>query len=130
MVHAVNLGGIQKPLQVFAEAENCWSLFRGVTADTFEDTGTVVQHVRHDVDLGVVPVDKLAVVPNKIADASGFNILAVAVFRKHIVYSSRKYRRYRREVPLSLWGAKHVHKWDKSILVTCTEWVFELGTIQ
>jgi hypothetical protein len=67
-------------LHVFAQAKDGWSLPGGVTSDTFKDTGTVVQHVRHHVHSRIVPIDKLAVMPDKFADAWCFNVFGVAVF--------------------------------------------------
>src|SRR5581483_1184269 len=61
-LHTVNLGRIEQTLCVFGRAKNGRSLRLAVTANTFEDRGTVVHDVGHDVNRGVVPVDELAVV--------------------------------------------------------------------
>src|SRR5262249_39304344 len=63
-LHAVNSSGVDEPLHVFAKAEDGRTLRRFVAADAFENGGTVADDVRKDVELGVVPVDPFAVVPD------------------------------------------------------------------
>ena len=46
------------------ETEHRGAFRRLVRANTLEDTGAIVQAVRADVDLGVGPVDELAVHPD------------------------------------------------------------------
>ena len=62
--HAVNVSGIQQPLHVIAQAENRRAFFCVVAANTFEDGRAVADHVRKNVQLGVVPVDEFPVMPN------------------------------------------------------------------
>ncbi len=80
MVHAIDFGRVEKALHVLAHAEDCWSLFSGVTSDAFKNTGAVVQHVRHHVHSRIIPFDKFAVMPDNVADAWCFDIFHVAVF--------------------------------------------------
>jgi hypothetical protein len=80
MVHAINFCGVKKALQVFAQAENSRTLFGRVTSDAFKDAGAVMQNVRHNVNACIVPFDKLAVMPDNVADAGCFNVLVLAVF--------------------------------------------------
>src|SRR4029078_13393286 len=80
VVHAINLRGVQESLHVFAETKDGWSLLGGVTTDSFKDARTVVQDMRHHVHARVVPLDKLAVMPNNVAYSWCLNILGVAVF--------------------------------------------------
>src|ERR1700722_41111 len=63
-VNAVNLGGIDKALHVFAGAEDCRAGGQLVATNAFEDRRAVVNDVRHHVDGRVVPIDELAVMPN------------------------------------------------------------------
>ena len=62
--HAVNVGGVQQALDVFAQPKNGDALRRVVGADTFEDGGAVANDMREDVNLGVVPGDEFSVVPD------------------------------------------------------------------
>src|SRR5262249_30371829 len=63
-LHAVDFGGVDEPLHMFAEAEDRWALRSLVAADAFEDGGAVADDVRKDVELGIVPVDPFPVVPD------------------------------------------------------------------
>src|SRR5208282_6825131 len=69
--HAIDVGGIEKALHVFAIAENRGALWRAVTADSLEDGGAVADDVSEDVNLRIVPIDELAVVPNLIGFGEG-----------------------------------------------------------
>src|SRR5580693_4696227 len=73
-LHAVDVGGIQEALHVLFEAENAGTLLRFVAADAFEDGGAVADHVRENVNFGVVPVDELAVVPDLFSLGDGHRV--------------------------------------------------------
>jgi hypothetical protein len=53
-----------KPLDVFAQSEDGRALRRRVTANAFEQRRAVMDSVRHDVDLRVVPIDHSSVMPD------------------------------------------------------------------
>ena len=72
-LHAQDLGAVEQALGVLAQAEDRRALDRVVGAHAFEGAAAVVQRVRQHVDLGVAPVDQLAVEPD----------LAVAVGHRH-----------------------------------------------
>src|ERR1043165_6110043 len=80
MVHAIDLRGIQKPLDVLAQAEDGWPTFGCVTANALKDTGTVMEHVRHHVNARVVPFNKLSVMPHDVANARRFYIFSDSFF--------------------------------------------------
>ncbi len=80
VVHAVDLCGVEKTLHMFAQTEDCGSLLGRITPDAFEDAGSVVQHVRHHMHPRVLPLDKLAVVPNGVDDARCLDVFNLAVF--------------------------------------------------
>lgn len=63
-IDAVNLGGVQKTADMLAEAENCGPGDGFITANSFKHRATVTDNVGKYVDLGVVPFDKAAVVPD------------------------------------------------------------------
>ena len=63
-VDAVNAGRIGEPLHVFHGAKNCGAARQRVTANAFKHRRTVVHNVRHHVQRGVIPGDKLSVVPD------------------------------------------------------------------
>src|SRR5437870_8698402 len=58
---------------MLGEPENGAPLRSLVCADSLEDAGAVVQAVRADVDLGVSPVDQLAVHPDLLELAHGLS---------------------------------------------------------
>src|SRR5580700_4008979 len=62
--HAINARGVKKALHMIAETENGGALRGVVAADAFKDRRAVCDDVREDVNLGVVPLDHFAVVPN------------------------------------------------------------------
>ena len=51
---------------MIAVAEDRRAVLGLVAADPLEDAGAVVQPMRQDVDLGVLPGDELAVVPDDV----------------------------------------------------------------
>src|ERR1051326_9592292 len=53
MVHAIDLRGVEKPLHVLTQTEDGRPTFGGVTTNALENTGTIMQHVRHDVNARV-----------------------------------------------------------------------------
>jgi len=59
-----HLGRLQEAADVVGQPEDGRSGGGGVGPDALEDSGAVVERVGEDVDLGVVPVDELAVHPN------------------------------------------------------------------
>ena len=79
-VHAVNLGGIVQAAHVLAEPEDGRTGGGGVAADPFENRAAVAGHVRKDVDLGVIPGDKLAVVPDFFGGRQHALIIAEDIF--------------------------------------------------
>jgi hypothetical protein len=83
MVHAINLGGIQKPLHVLFQAEDRRPTLRVVASDTFEDARTVVENMRHHMHARVVPLNELAIMPNDIANAWSAHVFSLAIFWKH-----------------------------------------------
>ena len=72
-LHAQDLGRVEQALGVLAQAEDRRAVDRVVGAHAFEGAAAVVQRVGQDVDLGVAPVDELAVHPD----------LAVAIVHAH-----------------------------------------------
>ena len=62
--HAVDVGRIQQALDVIAKAKNSGALLSVVAANAFENRGTVADDVRKDVNVRLVPLDKLSVMPN------------------------------------------------------------------
>src|SRR5262249_582208 len=63
-VHPIDLGGIDEPLRVLLRAEDAGTLPCLVATHALENHGTVIHDGRHDVDLGVVPGNELAVMPD------------------------------------------------------------------
>ena len=64
ILHPVDLGGVVQPAHVRVEPEAGRAFRRLVAARAFEDAAAVVDDVRGDVDLGVLPVHQLAVHPD------------------------------------------------------------------
>src|SRR5262245_17711739 len=62
-LRAVDFAGIVQPLDVLAQSEDGRPLRRRVAANAFEQRRAVMDHMRHDVDLRVVPIDHSSVVP-------------------------------------------------------------------
>ena len=62
--HAIDLRGVDQARHVLRQAEDSGAVRLGVAADTLEDRRAVVDHMRHDVDLRLVPGDELSVVPD------------------------------------------------------------------
>src|SRR5262249_43444158 len=60
----VHLARAPETLQVLTQPEHRWTAVRPVGPDALEYAGSVVQRVRQDVDLRLVPVDELAVHPD------------------------------------------------------------------
>jgi hypothetical protein len=63
-IDAINLGGVHKTADMLAEAENCGPGDGFITADSFKHRATVTDNVGKNVDLGIVPVNEAAVVPD------------------------------------------------------------------
>ena len=65
-VQVVWLRRIIEPIEVLAPPENRGAALGVVTPDALEDAGAVVEAVGQHVDLGVLPVDELAVHPDRV----------------------------------------------------------------
>src|SRR6266404_9829801 len=63
-IHPINFRGIDEPLHVLAKAEDRGALLGLVAADAFEYGRAVAYDVREDMQLGIVPIDPFAVVPD------------------------------------------------------------------
>src|SRR4051794_13412963 len=63
----VELGRLREPVQVVLVAEDRRADLRVVAADSLEDAGAVVQPVREDVHVRLVPGDELAVLPDELS---------------------------------------------------------------
>ena len=63
-LHAQDLGAVEEALRVFFQPEDGGAIDGVVGAHTFESAATVVQRVRQHMDLGVAPLDHLAVHPD------------------------------------------------------------------
>ena len=64
--HVVELGRAQQPVDVLGVAEHRRPELGVVAADALEDAGAVVQAVRQDVDLRVLPGDEVSVHPDEV----------------------------------------------------------------
>ncbi len=64
--HVVELGRAQQALDVLGVAEHRRAELGVVAAHALEDAGAVVQAVRQDVDLGVLPGDEFSVHPDEV----------------------------------------------------------------
>src|SRR5262249_47443643 len=62
--NAVDLGRVDQPLHVFAQPKNRRRPGWRIATDSFKNGGTVVDDMRHYVNLGVFPRDHLSVVPD------------------------------------------------------------------
>src|SRR5262249_16851475 len=62
----VELGRSRQPGEVVGVAEDGRAAGGLVAPDALENAGSVVQSVREDVDLGVLPGDEFAVLPNQL----------------------------------------------------------------
>ncbi|MCY1547716.1 hypothetical protein D9M68_837860 [compost metagenome] len=62
--HAQDLGAVEQALGVFFQAEDRRAARRVVGTNAFEGAAAVVQRVGQHMDLGVAPVDHLAVHPD------------------------------------------------------------------
>ena len=80
MVHAINFGGVQKPLHVLSKTENCRSLFRCITPDALKDAGAIMENVRHHVYTCVIPLNEFSIMPNDIADTRSWHVFRLPVF--------------------------------------------------
>ena len=65
-LQVVELGRLREPVEVVGVAEDRRAALGLVAADPLEDAGPVVQPVAEHVDLGVLPGDELAVLPNQL----------------------------------------------------------------
>ena len=63
-VHAQNFGAVKQAFGVFGQAEDGGALGGVVGAHAFKGAAAVVQGVAEHVDLGVAPIDHLAVHPD------------------------------------------------------------------
>ena len=75
--HAVDLGGVGKAAHVLRQAEDA----RSIAPDAFEDGGSVVDNVRHDMNIGLVPRDEVSVVPDVLCGCDRHEGSPVAKFR-------------------------------------------------
>ena len=85
MIHPIDFGGIQKSLHVFTQTKDSGPAFGRVTSDSFEDTRTIVQNVRHHVHARIIPFDEPAVMPYFIANARSGNVFRFAAGWKHVL---------------------------------------------
>src|SRR5205085_4893026 len=115
-LHVKQVRRVVQPPKVVGQAKHGTAFRRLVGADPFEDTGAVVKAVRADVDLGVGPVDKLAVHPDllELLHASPFGAGAAADSTR----GSRKYpspfpRRDRSPAPLGESRAGRARGWQR-----------------
>ena len=67
IVHVVELGRPEQPLDVLGVAEHRRADLGVVAAHALEDARAVVQTMGEHVDLGVLPGDELAVHPDEVA---------------------------------------------------------------
>jgi hypothetical protein len=63
-LRAVDFAGIMQPLNVFTKTEDCRPLRGRITANAFEQRRAVMNHMRHDVDVRVIPINHSSVVPD------------------------------------------------------------------
>ena len=70
-VDAIDLGRIEQPLRVIAQAEDRRPARRLVGAHAFEHRGAVVQGVRQHVHRGLFPGHQLAVEPDVLRCGNG-----------------------------------------------------------
>jgi hypothetical protein len=64
-LHEHGMSRVEKPLNVLWKAEYCGtSVFACITANAFEDPQAIVQGVSEDVNVSVIPVDKLTINPD------------------------------------------------------------------
>uniref|UniRef100_A0A645BLW0 Uncharacterized protein n=1 Tax=bioreactor metagenome TaxID=1076179 RepID=A0A645BLW0_9ZZZZ len=63
-LHAQNLGAVEQAVCVVFQAEDRGALLRLVRSHAFKGAATIVQRVRQHVDLGIAPVQHLAVHPD------------------------------------------------------------------
>src|SRR5204863_4093855 len=75
-LHVEQLGRVRETLEVVVKPEDRRPLRRVVAADPLEDAGSIVESVRADVDLRVVPVDQLAVHPDLLGGLHGEALLS------------------------------------------------------
>jgi hypothetical protein len=61
---AIDLAGIEKPLDVLLETEHLRASRGLIAADTLEPGRAVMKSMRADVNVRLIPIDKLTVVPN------------------------------------------------------------------
>jgi hypothetical protein len=70
---------------VIAKAKNGGALLSVVAANTFENRGAVADDVRKDMNIRVVPLDKLSVMPNLFGFRDGHQGCSGALARPFIV---------------------------------------------
>ena len=63
-LHAQDLGAVEQPVRVLRQAEDGRAAHRVVGAHALEGAAAIVQRVREHMDLGVAPLDHLAVEPD------------------------------------------------------------------
>jgi hypothetical protein len=59
-----NFGAVEEAVSVLLQAEDGCAVDCFVSAHAFKGAATVVQGVRQNMDLGIAPLDHLAVHPN------------------------------------------------------------------
>ena len=67
----INFRGVEQALHVFVSAENRRASGQPITADAFKDGRTIIDDMRHDVNLGIIPVDEFSVVPDFFSGLTG-----------------------------------------------------------
>jgi Na+/serine symporter len=75
---------VKEPLNVLWKAKYCGtSVFAFITANAFEDSQSIVQGVSEDVNLSIVPVNKLTINPDLLGLLHhGFHSLFVFAYHK------------------------------------------------
>ena len=63
-LHAIDLGRIEQPLHVLGKAKDGRALRLAIAANAFKHAGAVVDYVAHHMDVGLLPGDEVAVVPD------------------------------------------------------------------
>ena len=72
---------------MFLQAKDGGPALGFVTAYTFKDAGTVMDHVRHHMHARVIPLYELAITPDITCDSRFLYVFRLAVFREHIGYA-------------------------------------------
>ena len=96
------------------KAENGRAMGLSVAADAFEDAGAVVDDVAHDVNIGVLPGNQVAVVPDFRGRLNRHEGLNCSFDRARDGYNSG-YRESRQRVTAGIGLARQSHEWLDTI---------------